>query len=227
MRKKCIKIIKEQLIPIIFIFVSVITGIVTNEIGLGIIIAASGLLNAWYASLGKSYNYIFGAIYCMFSAYVTYTNGLYGMTLFTIFVYFPSQILGWISWNKQKNKDSEVKIRRFNLLVSLIVTFSCIIGSFGLGLILSKIPGQQLAFLDASSNIITVSGIILMYLRYRECWWVWLTSYSIDVAIWTLNVINHNANSKMMLFVSIGYLLINVYGLIMWGKFSEKNKRRL
>ena len=62
-----------------------------------------------------------------------------------------------------------------------------------------------------------------MNLRFKECWAVWLFNNSIDLSIWIINAINKSPNSVMMLLVSIGYLLINVYGLIKWYNFEKKN----
>ena len=140
----------------------------------------------------------------------------------SLVIYFPSQIQGYLSWKKNTN-NNEVQVRGFNTKNSIIITTSCIVGSIILGFLLSKIPGQQLAFLDASSNIINLCGIILMNLRFKECWAVWLFNNSIDLSIWIINFVKGSPNSTMMLLVSIGYLLINVYGLIKWIKMA-KNK---
>ena len=140
--------------------------------------------------------------------------------MLSLVIYFPSQIQGYLSWKKNTN-NNEVQVRGFNTKNSIIITTSCIVGSIILGFLLSKIPGQQLAFLDSSSNILNLCGIILMNLRFKECWAVWLFNNTIDLMIWVVNFMNNTANSEMMLLVSIGYLLINIYGLIKWYKKSR------
>ena len=60
-----------------------------------------------------------------------------------------------------------------------------------------------------------------MNLRFKECWAVWLFNNTIDLIIWIVNFMNNTTNSTMMLLVSIGYLLINIYGLINWYKKSR------
>lgn len=57
-----------------------------------------------------------------------------------------------------------------------------------------------------------------MNLRFKECWAVGLFNNTVDLIIWIVNFFNNTANSTMMLLVSIGYLLINIYGLIKWYK---------
>ena len=213
---------KNKIYTLFIIIFSIICGIISKDYFLGTLILICGLLNSYYASIGKIYNYIFGALYSLLSGYVCCLNGLYGIAILSILVYFPSQIQGYLSWKKNTNKNKEVEVRGFTLKNSILITLSCIVGSLILGLLLSKIPGQQLAFLDSSSNAINLCGIILMNLRFKECWAVWLFNNSIDLSIWIINAINGTSNSTMMLLVSIGYLLINIYGLIKWVNMSKR-----
>ena len=212
---------KNKLYTILIIVFSIICGIISKDYFIGTIILASGLLNSYYASVGKIYNYIFGALYCVLSGYVCLKTGLYGIAVLSFAVYFPSQIHGYFSWKNKKDDNTEVKVRGFTLKNSIIIISSCIVGSLLLGLLLSKIPSQQLAFLDSSSNILNLCGIILMNLRFKECWAVWLFNNTVDLIIWIVNFMNNTTNSTMMLLVSIGYLLINIYGLINWYKKSR------
>lgn len=213
---------KNKIYTLLIIIFSIICGIISKDYFLGTLILICGLLNSYYASIGKIYNYIFGALYSLLSGYVCYINGLYGIAILSILVYFPSQIQGYVSWKKNTNENKEVEVRGFTLKNSILITLSCIVGSLILGVLLSKIPGQQLAFLDSSSNAINLCGIVLMNLRFKECWAVWLFNNSIDLFIWIINAINGTSNSIMMLLVSIGYLLINIYGLIKWIKMERK-----
>ena len=212
---------KSIIYTIIIVSFSITCGIISKDYILGTIILASGLLNSYYASIGKIYNYIFGAIYCALSGYVCLKTGLYGIAILSFLVYFPSQIHGYFSWKNKKDENKEVKVRGFTFKNSIIIISSCIVGSALLGFLLSKIPSKQLAFLDSSSNILNICGIILMNLRFKECWAVWLFNNTVDLIIWIVNFINNTANSTMMLLVSIGYLLINIYGLIKWYRKSR------
>ena len=212
---------KNKINIVIILLFSIICGIISKDYFLGTLILASGLFNSYYASSGKISNYLFGAIYCLLSGYVCLINGLYGIAILSFIIYFPSQIHGYFSWKNKKDEKEEVEVRGFNFKNSIIIIFSSIVGSLFLGFILSKIPNQQLAFLDSSSNILNLCGIILMNLRFKECWAVWLFNNTIDLIIWIVNFVNNSQNSSMMLLVSIGYLLINVYGLIKWYKKSR------
>ena len=216
---------KNKIITLLIIVFSIICGIISKDYFLGTIILICGLLNAYYASEGKIYNYVFGGLYCLLSGYIHFINGLYGIAILSFLLYFPFQIHGFLSWNKKIDENNEVKVRGFTLKNSIIIITSCVLGSLLFGFLLSKIPTQRLAFLDSSSNMLNICGIILMNLRFKECWAVWIFNNTIDLSIWTINFINGTPNSTMMLLVSIGYEIINIYGLIKWWQKTKKVKK--
>ena len=225
MSKRRIKRLKDTyLTPILLILGSFFIVSITKNSFFGFVILTCGLLNGWYAGLGKWYNYVFGAAFSLMNAYVSFQAHLYGIAFLSAILYFPIQVHGLVDWHKKKNKNDEVRVRSFNIANSIIITLTCFFGSIAFGTLLTKIPGQNLAFLDSTSNVINICGMILMNLRFRECWWVFLGNNIIDVVIWTINLINGTPNSLMMFFVSISYLILNIICIIKWERI--KNKRR-
>lgn len=216
---------KYLIITILSLIISVISGIISNDLIIGGTILLTGLLCAYFASEGKRINYILGLINYLLMGYVALKNNLFGIFFFYIFIFSPLQVNGFITWNKNLNDDKNVKVREFTLKNSIIITLSCIIGSIILGYLLTLIPTQRLAFMDATSNCINLCGVILMILRFKESWWLWLINNIIDLIIWVITVINGGNGSVMMLLVSIGYLLINIYGVIKWNIEAKKNKK--
>jgi len=216
---------KKYLIITFFCFIlSLLTGLLTNDLLLGGTNLLTALLCAYFASEGKRSNYILGLINYLISGYISYQNQLYGLFFFYIFVFSPLQVQGFFSWRKNLDKEDSVKVREFTFKNSIIITLSCVIGSFVLGYLLSLIPSQRLAFMDATSNCINLCGIILMILRFKEAWWLWLINNIIDLGIWILTVINGGTGSIMMLLVYIGYLLINISGIVKWNIEAKKNR---
>lgn len=213
---------KNLTITIICIVFSLISGIISKDIIIGGTTLAAGLLNAYFASVGKRINYILGLINYLLMAYVSLKNNLYGIFLFYLFIFAPLQIKGFISWNKNLNEENNITVREFTLRYSIIIVTICLIASLILGYILTLIPNQRLAYMDAFSNCINLCGVFLMILRFKEAWWLWLINNIVDLGIWLLTFINKGENSTMMLLVSIGYLLINIYGIIKWNLESKK-----
>lgn len=165
-----------------------------NEIIIGGTSLFTGLLCAFFSSEGKRTNYILGLINYLLIGYVSFKNGLYGLSFFGVIICPILQIQGYISWSKNLNKENNVKVREFTLKNSIIITLSCIIGSLILSCLLTLIPTQRIAFLDASSNIINLCAVILAILRFKECWWIWLINSIIDLSIWLITYISKGEN---------------------------------
>lgn len=214
---------KDTIIIALCTIFSIISGIVSKDIVMGGSILLTGLLCAYFASIGKRVNYILGFINYILMGVVAFKNNLYGIFFFYLIIFSPLQIQGFVTWNKNLKKDQSVKVREFTLKNSLLITISCILGSLILGYLLTLVPGQKYSFLDASSNCVNLCGIILMILRFKESWWLWLLNNIIDLAIWALTFLNNGEGSAMMLLVSIGYLLINIYGIIKWNKEAKQS----
>lgn len=215
---------KNLIIVIISLIFSIISGIITHDILIGSMLLFTSLICAYFASVGKKITYIASFINCLLMGYVAFKNNLYGIFIFYTFIFSLLQLKGFISWKENEDEDNNVKAREFTLKNGIIITLSCVIGSFLLGYILTLIPGQKLAYMDATSNCINLCGVILGILRFKEAWWVWLFNNVIDLSIWIIMVINHGSNSIMMLLSSLAYLIINIYGIIKWNKLVKKEK---
>ncbi len=215
---------KNIIVIIISLIISIVSGILSNDLIIGGSILLTGLLCSYFAGEGKRINYVLGLINYLLMGYVAFKNNLYGIFFFYLFVFSPLQVRGYLTWGKNLDDDSVVKVREFTLKNSIIITSLCILGSFLLGFLLSMIPGQQLAFMDATSNCINLCGVVLMILRFKESWWVWMANNVVDLTIWIIMVVNKGEGSIMMLLVSIAYLLLNIYGIIKWQIEAKKGK---
>lgn len=216
---------KERLNEIIIItttcLFSLIIGILSKDILIGVPLLITGILCSYYASIGKKINFLYAFINFSLIAYTSYKNGLYGTAISYVAINLPMQIVGYITWFKhESNKVVERKI--FNFKKSITVITSCITFSILLGFLLSIIPAQQLPFLDSTSCILNIFGLFLFNMRYTEAWWVLLANNITDETIWILKTVKHSKNSIMMLLVSTAYLLINIYGIIKWSKEAKR-----
>ncbi len=207
-----------NIIPIILILLISFISITFSNSIIGFLTLLFGLFNGYYAVIGKWQNYIYGILFVLLNAYISFKTNLYGIAILSILLYFPLQVNGLISWYKNKDKDKKINLRQFNLKTSILIIVFCFILNIILGFFLSKIKTQKLAFLDATSNCINICGVILMILRYKECWIVLLGNNIIDLIIWIINFINNEYNSSIMLIVSIFMLLFNILGIIKWYK---------
>lgn len=216
--------IRETIIPIITILVSIALGIIFEDYIVGTLSLICAFLNAYYMAIGKWYNYIWGILFSILYMYSCFVNGLYGLVIFTILFFIPIQVSGIISWLKNKESDDTVSTRSLNLKSSTILCTIVIIGSFLVGYLLTLIPTQNLAWLDSSSQILNLAGVVLGSMRYREAWYIWLANNVADLSIWIINTILSTPNAYMMLVVSIMYLIMNIIGITSWIKLEKKQK---
>lgn len=212
------------IIIVISFVVSFVLGIIFNDYIWGALTLCFGFLNAYYMAIGKWQNYIFGILFTITFTYICFMNGLYGWLIFSVLLYLPLQIYGLVNWFKNIQNE-QVKLKSFTLKNSIIICGSILFFSTILGFLLSLIPTQNLAFLDSTSQIINIFGVILVAIRFRECWYIWLANNVIDLIIWIINVSKFTAFSHMALITSVMYLVMNIIGLIFWIKIEQKQKK--
>ena len=217
-------ILREFLVVFLTLAISILLGIVFDDYIWGSLTLIFGFLNSYYMAIGKWQNYIFGILFTITYTYICAINGLYGWLIFSLIFYLPVQIYGIVNWFKNK-EDEQVQMKSFTWKNSLIICSLVILGSTLLGFLLSLIPNQNLAFLDSTSQIINICGVILVAIRFRECWYVWLANNIIDLSIWIVNIINHTPNSEMALITSIMYLVMNIIGVICWVVIEKRQKK--
>lgn len=216
---------KNMIVIIVSAITSIIIGIISKDAIIGSLILFTSIMNSYLASIGEKESYITGLISSILTSYVSLKNNLYGLFFFYLIIFAPMQVYGYINWKNNEDDSKNVKIRAFTLKNSLIIIFACIIGSFLLGYLLTLIPNQKLAFLDASSNIINLCAVILMILRFNESWWIWLFNNIIDLIIWSVTFKNNGMAAFSMFTSSLIYLIINVYGIIKWNKKLKDDKK--
>lgn len=72
----------------ICLIISIISGILSNDLLIGGTILLTGLLCAYFASEGKRINYVLGLINYLLMGYVAFKNNLFGIFFFYLFIYF-------------------------------------------------------------------------------------------------------------------------------------------
>ena len=153
---------------------SIVIGIYSGYILVGGSLLISGLLSSYLASIGKKSSYVFGFINALLMAYVAYKNNLFGSFVVDTFIFAPLEVYGFVSWGHNLDKKKNVKIRKFTLKDSITVISIFIFGSVILGYLLTLIPCQQMAFLDSTINCIDICALVLINLRFKESWWLWI-----------------------------------------------------
>ena len=217
---------REITIILLCIFVPMILGILSKDLLIGWPLLSTGLLASYIASLRRRSNYILGAINALLLAYAALKNNLFGSFFVDIFIFAPLEIVGFFLWGRNLDSDKNVKIRKFNTSLSIMVTSACTLSSIVMGYLLTKIPTQQFAFLDSTICCIDICVAILMMLRFRETWWLGVISGVLSVILWGIIQFEGGAGATIRLLSATGYLVINLYGAIKWNILLNKKKSK-
>lgn len=184
---------------------------------LGMIAGISGILCVVFVSKGKISNYLFGLVFAYSYFYVSWGNNFLGEMNTVLYVYLPSQFIGYFLWkaNMQDDQKSEAVIAKALSLKGWIITLASItVGTLIFVSILRSAGGSSTG-LDGLTTIITVAAQLLMILRYREQWILWIALNILSIFLW--------ADTPAMYLMYGAYLLNSVYGFYNWTKLTKTN----
>ena len=180
------------------------------------IAAISGILCVVLCAKGKKSQYIWGVINVIGYVIIAWINKYYGEVMLNAIYYLPSQFIGYYLWNKHINKDNDkVEGNKLNLKKSIILVVLCLIGIFLYKEVLGLLGGNK-PLLDSASTIISIFANLLMMLRYREQWLLWIIIDAITVIMWMV------AGDFIMVTMWSVYLVNAFYGYYNWSKISKE-----
>lgn len=193
--------------------------------------AITGILCVIFVSKGKISNYIFGFISVSLYAYIAYTFKFYGDMMLSLFVYIPVQFIGFYTWSHNLRQGkltvnkagvAEVIAKSLNTKQWVIVILLCLLGTFAYSQFL-KYLGGNLPFIDGLSTVVAIVAQILMIMRYKEQWILWILVNILTIALWTLAYVVGNETSIPILAMYIMYLFNSIYGYVNWIKLTKSN----
>lgn len=106
----------------------------------------------------------------------------------------------------------------------VIVAITTIIGTF-LYIELLKYLGSALAILDGATVVISIVAQILMVLRYREQWALWIIVNIMTISLWTAMYFQNGETSLPLLVMYVMYLCNSIYGYYNWIKLHRKHQQ--
>ena len=200
---------------VIFLAAQIIAYVLMPDSPLGMISGIAGILCVVLVSKGKISNYFFGLIFAYTYFYVSWGSNFLGEMNTALYVYIPSQFIGYFMWkqNMQNDNGSESVVAKALtpkgwaiLLVSVAIGTLCFVQAL-------KAAGGSSTTLDGLTTIITVAAQLLMILRYREQWLLWIVLNVLSILLW-------EGQPAMYLMYS-AYLLNSLYGYYNWTKLVK------
>lgn len=200
---------------LLFLALQIGTYIYQPDSLLAMISGITGILCVVFVGKGKISNYLFGLIFAYTYFYVAWDNKLYGEMTTALYVYIPAQFIGYFLWkaNMQKDSEGESVVAKALDFKGWLVTIATIAICSVLFAIFLKTTDDKSAILDGVTTVITIAAQLLMLLRYREQWVLWIVVNVLLIFLWK--------NTIPMYIMYGAYLLNSLYGYYNWTKLAK------
>ena len=178
-----------------------------------------GLFCVYFLIKESVLTFAFGIAYVLISLFVFWNIQLYGDFILHLF-FLVLNIYGWYYWvNGNPQEAKAVPITLTPLRPSIILCIITLVGVFVFGYFLEninyffeKIPASSLPYWDATTSILSVTGMWLTAKKKIDNWYYWLIVDILATIIYTYKGIYFYA------FLYLIYIGMAVIGYRTWKK---------
>ena len=207
----------ERIIFPLEIVLIILLSFLINDSKIALVSAICGISYTIFAGKGKISCYAFGLCGTLCYSYLSFANHLFGNLALYMLYYLPMQILGIFRWKKHLKKDSteiiKTKLSAKERIICLIITT---ILSLVVSLIL-KYAGDASPFIDGTTTVFSILGMLLTIKRCIEQWYVWILVNGLSVVMW-IEAYLQGSNCLATVIMWITYFILAFYFLSVWQK---------
>lgn len=228
----CFNIFEFIFLSIIFILIIVLGAIFHQD---KIYLSVLGIFSSLFALCAASFNlkqkryaFIFYSLYIAIYGCVAFLNNLYGEAIISFAYNLPLYLYTiYKLYFSKKNKTigNEFKITRLHHQEWFIISFLVPLIGVGYGFVLRDlfplIPGfgeTSYPFLNSFATAYALTASFLASKTKKEQWIFWIVNTVILVLIWYLSYFRDGNGEVSYLILYPSYLLLNIYGYIVWNK---------
>jgi nicotinamide mononucleotide transporter len=183
-----------------------------------------GLLAVWYLIKQNILTWPAGIIYVLISFVIFWKIRLYGDFILHIF-FLVLNIYGWYYWRRGKKKDeAELPVTTFTLKSNLLIAGITLAGVAIFGYFLVQLPNMidglepaALPYWDATTSILSVTGMWLTTRKKIENWYYWLV---VDILATVIYIYKGIYFYALLYFI---YIFLVAFGLIAWNKSMKES----
>ena len=212
-----------------FDYVFLLTGIVLQIVvfilfpvePINVVSGIAGVLCVVLGAQGKISNFVFGLIQVSTYIYLSISAKLYGQVGINLF-YLATTLYGIYAWKKQYKVDQEseaasINTRKLTIPALLGMIATVILACFALGWGLQTWSDDSQPYLDAFTTVPAIAAQILMVMRYRDQWYLWLAIDVFGTAMWI-------AQGNYCMAAMYAFWCANcIYGLYNWTRQIKDN----
>ncbi len=199
---------------------------VMHDTVIGLIASVTGIICVILTSKVRISNYYFGIIQVVLYAYIAFQNRYYGEVILNLVYFLPMCVAGIYYWykNRDQKKIDTALIKKINTKEVIFWFLLSAIAIIVYGLIL-KSWGGQLPFVDASSTVLSITGMILTVRRAKEQWIIWIIGDIVSISMWVYVLVN-TGNDVSILIMWVAFLTNAFYGYYNWRKIEKTEPAR-
>ncbi|AAU36800.1 MULTISPECIES: nicotinamide riboside transporter PnuC [Basfia] len=195
------------------------------------IAAITGIICVVFVGKGKISNYLFGFISVSLYAYTSYTFKLYGEMMLNLLVYVPVQFIGFFMWRKHMTNKNTLNTAGVEEVIAKALTAKqWVLVILAAGLVTYayiewlRHLGSALPALDGVTVGVSIVAQVLMILRYREQWSLWIIVNILTISLWVGMYLENGETSLPLLTMYIMYLCNSIYGYYNWTQLVKKHQ---
>ncbi len=148
---------------------------------------------------------------------LSFALGWYTLAVITLVFWMPIDIASFVKWTRHPDEDEEelTVVKRLTWKQDALALLAIFAFGFGVGSVMTLIPGASDSYLDALTAAFGMANGILLLLRYSEQWYAWFITL-------ILYVILYASSGSYIMLITIAAMLVNTcYGFVRWLKYTR------
>ena len=145
--------------------------------------------------------------------------GWYTIAIVTMAFWIPVDIVSYLRWTRHPDEQEEelTVVKRLTVKQDILVVLAILAFGFGVGYLISMIPGAADSYLDALAAAFGMANGILLLLRYNEQWYAWFITLVLYAVLYTVS------GTYIMLITVFAMLVNTCYGFVKWVLYIKRH----
>ena len=170
----------------------------------------------------SKWNFIVSIVFIEITESILYFSlGYYSVALISIIFWIPIDIASFVNWHKHPDKEEDIltNVKKLSWKQDILIVLGILAFGFGVGYLLTLIPGAEDTYFDAFCSALGMANGILLLLRYNEQWFAWLLCLIFEAILYILS------GSYIMLITVFAMLVNTCYGFVKWLIYIKNEKK--
>ena len=170
----------------------------------------------------SKWNFIVSIVFIEVTESILYFSlGYYSVALISIIFWIPIDIASFVNWHKHPDREEDLltNVKKLSWKQDILIVLGILAFGFGVGFLLTLIPGAEDTYFDAFCSALGMANGILLLLRYNEQWFAWLLCLIFEAILYILS------GSYIMLITVFAMLVNTCYGFVKWLIYIKNEKK--